>query len=263
MTKYYQSLIYIVLSLLLLLGSPEARYQKAKFISKYIYLPFTGSVNFIDSHLNVRKENWHLHNKIAQQHKEINELYQELDFYRKQNLEFTAPVYQHVTAEVIGYNGNYGQRTFILDKGSLAGIKNDLPVLGTDGVIGKIVETGSNYSILMPFSHVSFKLGVMLKKNFLHGLMESDLEGRIYMNMVQAGSAISLGDTLVTSHFSKTFPPFYPVGTIKRLKIASDKINLNAEIEPFNDLQSMTTVIVLLYENEQEYLKEVNQNDKE
>jgi rod shape-determining protein MreC len=247
----------MLIALFLLLGSKEYRYKKAEFISKYLYFPFMGSVNLIQSHLNLKAENRRLWNQVARHEIALNQLEQELDYYRKQNLEFTAPVYDHITADVIGSSGNFGQKYFILDKGKTSGIKIDMPVLGTDGIIGKIVTAGSNYSLLMPFSHTNFKLGVMLDKNFLHGLLEADLEGRVYMNMLQTGSEVSLGDTLVTSHFSTTFPPFYPVGTIKRMKIAPDKLNLSAEIEPFSDLQSMTTVIVLLYENRYEYNEEL------
>lgn len=263
MTKHYRFLIYLVLSLFLIFGSREVRYRKAEFIGKYLYFPFVSSVNWIESQLQLKSENWKLHNQIARYQQELNRIDLELDFYRKQNLEFQAPVYEHLTADVIGATGNYGQRYFILDKGSSSGIETNMPVLGKDGIIGKIVRNSLNYSLLMPFSHSDFKLGVMLKKNYLHGLLEADLEGNISMNMVTAGSEISLGDTLVTSHFSTTFPAFYPVGTISRLRMAQDKLNLSAEVKPFSDLQSMTTVIILKYKNEFEYQKELGIGEKD
>ena len=262
MIKAYRFLIFLFLSLFLLLGSKEFRYQKANFLSSTIYMPFISSVNWISSYLALQDENWRLHNQLSNQQIEFNRINQELDFYRKQNIDFTAPRYDFVTADVIGSNGIYGQQYYILDQGKKSGIKPNMPVLGTEGIIGKIVTAGQNYSLLMPFDHTNFKLGVMLQKNFLHGLLEADLEGRIYMNMMRIGSEISLGDTLVTSHFSKTFPAFYPIGKVSRIKIAADRLNISAEIEPFSELQSMTTVIVLLYENKNEYGKELEIEDE-
>jgi rod shape-determining protein MreC len=260
--KAYRFLIFLVLSLVLLLGSKEFRYQKASFLSSTIYLPFISSVNWISSYIAIQEENLLLHNQLSTQQIEFNRINLELDFYRKQNIDFTAPRYDFVSADVIGSNGVYGQQYYILDQGKNSGIRPNMPVLGTEGIIGKIVTAGRNYSLLMPFNHTDFKLGVMLQKNFLHGLLEADLEGRIYMNMMRIGSEVSLGDTLVTSHFSKTFPAFYPVGTINRIKIAADRLNMTAEIEPFSELQSMTTVIVLLYENKNEYGKELGIEDE-
>jgi len=255
--KLYRFFVYIILALFLLLGSKEFRYKKADFLSDTLYLPFLTSVNYIQAHLDLLGENWRLHNILARQEIKINHLQQELNFYQKQDLEFNAPVYDYLTSEVISSNGIYGQKYFILDKGISDQIKSNMPVLGTEGIIGKIVNTGQNFSLLMPLSHTNFKLGVMLKKNYLHGLLEADLEGRIYMNLLRKGSEVSLGDTVVTSHYSTIFPPFYPVGRIKKIKIAADRLNLNAEIEPFCDLQSLTTVIILKYTNEYEYNKEL------
>ncbi len=257
MIKIYRILIYLILTIFLMLGSKGFRYQKAQFLSRTIYLPFSYSVNWIGNHLDVMGENWRLHGVVARQQIAINILKQELDNYREQNIEFAAPVYDYITADVIGSNGNFGQRYYILDQGSKAGIKPNMPVLGTEGIIGKVVTTGQNYSLLMPFDHINFKLGVMLSRNSLHGLLEADLEGKIYMNMMRVGSEVSLGDTVVTSHFSTTFPAFYPVGTVSKIKIAADRLNLSAEIEPFSDLPSLTTVIVLLYENKNEYHEEL------
>ena len=252
----------MVLSLVLLLGSQESRYKKAQFLSRTIYYPFVSSVNWLNLNYRMGEENLRLYDIISQGQIELNNLKQELDKYHKQNIDFTAPVYDYVSADVIGSNGEYGQRYFIINKGSNSGIKPNMPVLSTEGIIGKVVTTGLNYSLLMPFDHTNFKLGVMLQKNFLHGLMEADLEGRIFMNMMRLGSEVSLGDTIVTSHFSRTFPAFYPVGTVGSIKIASDRLNLNAEIEPFSNLQSMTTVIVLLYESKDDYKKELGIKDE-
>lgn len=262
MTKVYRILILLILSLILILGSKESRYKKAEFLSSTIYYPFISSVNWLSTNYQIREENHKLHNMISVQQIELNNLELELDKYRKQSIDFTAPVYDYVSADVIGSNGEFGQSYYIINKGSHNGIKQNMPVLSTEGIIGKVVTTGINYSLIMPFDHTSFKLGVMLQKNFLHGLLEADLEGRIYMNMMRLGSEVSLGDTIVTSHFSHTFPAFYPVGTVSNIKIAADRLNLSAEIEPFSNLQSMTTVIVLLYESKEEYEKELGIKDE-
>ena len=262
MTKTYHLIIYIILGILLLAGSKEGRYWKADFLSKSLFFPLISSVNWIQAQLDLKGENWELNNELALKSKECNKIRHELEFYRKQDLDYSATEYQHVIADVVGISGVYGQDYFILDKGRLAGIKSNMPVLGTTGIIGKIITTGQNYSLLMPITHSQFKLGVMLDNNHLQGLLESDLSGRVYMNMIRMGSEVSLGDTVVTSNLSQIFPAYYPVGKVSTIRRTTDNVNISAEVEPFSRMNSLTTVIVLLYEHEENFEEELEITDE-
>ncbi|MCF7919084.1 MAG: rod shape-determining protein MreC [Candidatus Cloacimonetes bacterium] len=262
MTKSYHLLIYLILGILLLAGSKEGRYRKADFLSKTIYYPFISSVNWVESQLELKNLNRHLHNELADSIIEQNLLRQELEFFRKQNINYTASGYEHVIADVVGESGVYGQKYFILDKGRMTGIKCNMPVLGTSGIIGKIVTVGQNYSLLLPVTHSQFKLGVMLDKNHLQGLLESDLSGKVYMNMIRLGSEISLGDTVVTSNLSRIFPAYYPVGTISVIRKTNDNVNISAEVKLFSEINALTTLIVLLYENKENFEEDLEIQDE-
>lgn len=261
MTKSYHLIIYIILGLFLLAGSKEDRYRKADFLSKSIYYPFISSINWIESQLKLERTNRELYDRLALRMTEQNKLRRELEYYRQQNVNFTSTEYGYVMADVIGVSGIYGQKYFILDRGSMAGIKKNMPVLDTSGIIGKIVTVGQNYSLLMPISHSQFKLGVMLENNDLQGLLEADISGKIFINLMRVGSEVSLGDTIVTSNLSHIFPSYYPVGTISAIRQNLDSINISAEVAPFSRLDALTSVIVLLYEYKENYEEELEIKD--
>lgn len=264
MTRNYSSIIYIVLFLILLAGKKEGRYLKADILSKTLFYPFINAVNWVESQQDLKRSNWMLTNQIGNYIQKINRLETELEYYENQKLDYYHGEYGFVISKIIGSSGNYGQFQYVLNKGFLDGIRKDMPVLGTSGIVGKIVSTGLNYSLLMPLNNRLFKSGVMLKRNNLQGLLEADLKGDVFMNMVRMGSEISLGDTVVTSNLSQLFPANYPVGTISSLRQNVDKVNISAEINPFNDIRSLTTVIVLLYKNQENYIEELEiENESE
>lgn len=258
MTRNYHLLIYIVICLILLAGKKEDRYIKADFLSKTAFYPFINAVNWVQTQQNLKRDNWKLTYQIGIYQQKINCLEDQLEYYLSQNVDYCHGKYGFVISNIIGSSGNYEQLLYILNKGFLDGIKKDMPVLGTCGVVGKIVSTGLNYSLLMPLNNKLFKSGIMLKHNKLQGLLEADLKGDIFMNMVRMGSEISLGDTVVTSNLSNLFPANYPVGTISGIRQNVDKVNISAQIKPFNDVRSMTSVIVLLYENQENYYEELD-----
>jgi len=79
----------------------------------------------------------------------------------------------------------------------------------------------------------------------VQGVLQSDLFGNVYMNMIKLGSQISIGDTVVTSNLSRLFPKGYPVGKISRIKESQDNLFLSAQIVPFTLVENLEHVFIL------------------
>lgn len=62
----------------------------------------------------------------------------------------------------------------------------------------------------------------MDKDTGVQGILQADLNGKIYMNMIKIGSQISVGDTIVTSNLSDLYPKSYPVGMVSRIHESQD-----------------------------------------
>ena len=143
---------------------------------------------------------------------------------------------------------------------SIKQIKKDYPVISTEGIVGKIITVSQNYAVILPLDHHQFKIGVMLKRNHLQGLLESDILGNTFMTMIPIGSDIELGDTLQTSDISSIFPKGYPVGKVIKLIQSPNKIFMKAEIETFVKPTCLDQVVILHYEKEKNYEREIHRN---
>ncbi len=260
MNKNIPIIILLLLTIILFLGNSEQRLKKADFLSKTIYFPFINSINIIKENIKVKQKNKRLELDLAVQTITINNLENELQKIENININFEIDKTEFVLADVIGLSGNFKERNFVVNKGKKHDIKVDFPVISTDGIIGKIVSVSNNFSVIMPFDHTNFKLGVMTKNTKLQGLLEADIYGNCYMNMVKIGSEINLGDTIVTSNISTIFPKNYPVGVVSQISEAPDKVHINAKISPFTNPASLDQVIILFYEKDKSYETELENN---
>ncbi|MBN1327045.1 MAG: rod shape-determining protein MreC [Candidatus Cloacimonetes bacterium] len=251
-------LFLIILALSLYFGNHEQRTAKAAFLSKTIFYPFISTLHNIETTFNVKKENQQLTSELALQTLRIQALQMKLEDMEIPEVMEINPQYQFLLADIIAFRGNFEERIMVINKGSKNGLKKGYPVISSHGIAGKILTTSLNYAIVLPYNHSTFKLGVMLDKNELQGILESDIYGNTSMSLLPLGSDIQPGDLVVTSNLSLLFPKGFPVGTITRLSEASDKIHMKANIEGFTNPASLDKVIVLLYEKDLSYEKELD-----
>lgn len=249
---------FFILALILLVGTSEQRISKAQFLSSSLFSPFSSSVRIIEDLFATKAENQHLREELAEEMIRNNSIQNELEKIKDAQIDYSVADYDHVLAGIVGYHGMFEERTLVIDKGSLDGIKPGYPVITTSGVIGKIVTVSLNFSIVLPYTNSSFQLGVMSARNHLQGLLISDIHGNSFMTHIKLGSDVAIGDTIVTSNISSIFPANFPVGKVSLIREHSNQINMLAQIEGFTDPASLNHVIVIRYEREKEYETELN-----
>lgn len=123
------------------------------------------------------------------------------------------------------YNSTNSEKNYIqLDRGSLAGVTENMSVLSSDGsAVGVVVSVSPKFSQVMSLLHVQQKVNVALKKSGDFGTLEWDGEdpGLLLLKGFPKSVPVRVGDSVVTSRYSFNFPPGYPVGTVAQ--IISDK----------------------------------------
>lgn len=157
------------------------------------------------------------------------------------------------------YNSTNSEKNYIqLDRGSLAGITENMSVLNSDGsAVGIVVNVSPKFSQVMSLLHVRQKVNVSLKKSGDFGTMEWDGEdpGLLLLKGLPKSVNVRVGDSVVTSRYSFNFPPGYPVGTVAQ--IVTDKASnfLLLKVKPaarFYNLQHVFVVENLQYKEQAE-----------
>jgi len=251
---------YLILSFILIAGGNEARYKKAVFLSKFVFYPFINSIEKINSLFDIREKNKILAEQLALQIQKSVALENRLDRLQSTSLQFETEYHDFIMADIIGYTGVFQERNLIIDKGTINNVKLNSPVISSVGIVGRIILTTLNYSVILPLNHTDFKLGVMGKRSHLQGILESDAYGNSYMNLLKLGSDIAVGDTIITSNISTIFPKGFPVGVITRLRETPDQVYMYAHLQTFIDPTGLDQVIVLNYQKEMNYESEIRSN---
>ncbi|HCC71479.1 MAG TPA: rod shape-determining protein MreC [Bacteroidales bacterium] len=151
--------------------------------------------------------------------------------------------YLYIQASTVNNSVNKQKNYITLNKGTLNGVREDMAVIGTDGIVGIIVEAGKSYSIAMSALNLDFRLSSRLSKNGYFGSLTwdgSDIH-TITLNEIPHHVDISIGDTVETAGYSAIFPEGIMVGTIDEYDSSTGdfydiKVKLSTEFRKLNNV---------------------------
>ena len=128
--------------------------------------------------------------------------------------------YRWRDAQVV-YNTVNSEKNYLqINKGSKDGIRDNMGVFNSDGsLVGKVINSSSNYSVAMSLLHVENSVNVLVKKTRSSGTIKWDAKNPRFLTLTGIPKSDSLvkGDTIVTGHFSLSYPPGYIVGTVEQI----------------------------------------------
>jgi rod shape-determining protein MreC len=237
--------IYLLIGLILFMGSVDSRLKKASILSKTVFYPFFLSVNNFISFHKIKKFNEELQIQLANQLIENTHLKTQLKKTELNQFEYVIKDTAFVLADVVGISGNLTSNNIIVNKGKDVGIDDNYPVLSSKGIVGKVIKSYSDFSIILPMNNPGFKLAVFDQSSNIQGLLETNITGKTYISFVRLGSVISIGDTIVTSNLSQLFPPGYPVGTITAIEESQDAMYIKGLISPKTNFNNLENVFIL------------------
>ncbi len=160
--------------------------------------------------------------------------------------ENVTPNYNYVTADVVAMDGSNWFNLFTINAGSDDGISKDSVVINGDGLIGRVLETGTDWakviSVIDESNSVSFKV---FRDMQLLGILSGDGKGGLEGYMIDPDAAIIEGDILITSGIGM-YPEGIPIGKVKKVEWNNDTLLKTVTIDPsayFKNLQKVTVLV--------------------
>lgn len=166
------------------------------------------------------------------------------------------PDYPKVGARIIAKDTSNWYDVFLVDKGSNDGIEKNMVVIATGGLVGKVVETGYNYSKVVSIIDDTDSVGGKSIRTDDLGFVRGDFEnqGMCKMEYVDSDAEIMEGDEIVTSHLSEIYPPGITIGYVKDIKNDENALTKCAIISPTVDFKHLETVLIIT----QSFKKDLN-----
>ena len=95
-----------------------------------------------------------------------------------------------------------------------------MAVISDNGIVGIVLATSPNYSIVMSLLNIDMRISAKIKSNGYFGSLTWGGEGYEYASLSEIPQHVQLhvGDTIVTSGYSSIFPEDVLVGVISNFE---------------------------------------------
>jgi rod shape-determining protein MreC len=174
--------------------------------------------------------------------------------------------YMWRSAKVVNNIVSLQNNTLTIERGENQGVHKDMGVISSGGVVGTVISTSSNYSIVMSMLHRQSHFSAALKKTGETGTVQWNGETTEYVTMtnIPKNVIVAKGDTIVTSQYSSFFPPGIMIGTVS--EVVDDKSSnfYSLKIKPGTNFYNVeyVTVVENLQREEQKKLEEATKNSQ-
>ena len=174
----------------------------------------------------------------ADENEKLREL---LNFKRTTNLNI-------IPARIINKGIQTNVKSLTIDVGSFDNVFENLAVLTPNGVIGKTIQTGKSSAIVQSISDNNFRLSVRIMPSGAVGILRWHGSNVCKVYEVQKNVEINIGDRVITSGFSKIYPPKLPVGTVSGVYDERGSYQKVVNVNIQHDFESIQNVFVIVNE---------------
>jgi rod shape-determining protein MreC len=150
-----------------------------------------------------------------------------------------------IVADVIGSDATGLSRTLVLSDGDRDGLRRDMAVISTDGVVGRLIAVSHDAARVLLISDHNSALDAFDQRSRERGIVAGIVEDGLAMKYVDRSEDVKAGDTIVTSGLDGIFPRGLLVGTVVRVSQEGPGLFLNVEVKAAVDFRKLEQVMVL------------------
>lgn len=206
-------------------------------------------ISSVTSYLHLQTENADLEAKNEVLRRRVLYLEEKLAKVTKDSVRISglAPKYDIVNAQVAGATTHKSTNLITINKGESDGIKPEMGVVCSNGVVGIVYLTSAHYSIVIPLINRNSRVSCKLRGTQHFGTLTWS-RGRpdvAYLIGIPRHAQAKKGDVVLTNGFSDIFPPGIPVGYVIGVSDSPDGMASNLKVALFTKFESIREVSVI------------------
>lgn len=172
--------------------------------------------------------------------------------------------FKFIPARVVNNSVNKQYNFITLNKGREHGIKEDMGVIGPDGLVGIVTTVTPHFSSVIPVINRKAAPNARIKNSnyFGHISWPGVDPGEVVLKDIPLHAAINIGDTVETSGNSAIYPAGIKIGVITEYDIVKG-VNYDILVDLSTNFHNLTQVMVIenLLKEEQYALEDSVRND--
>lgn len=161
-----------------------------------------------------------------------------------------------IVSKVIHNSYNVYENYITINSGEKAGIKADMGVINSLGIVGIVDKTSQNYATIVSILNRKSQINAKIKKTNHFGSLIWDGKSTGFVQLIDVPrlAAIRKGDTIVTGGQSVIFPENINIGTIDKIFIDNQTNYYTLNVKLFNDMTNLGHVYIIKSKNREEII---------
>lgn len=170
-----------------------------------------------------------------------------------------------IVSKVIHNSYNSYENYLTLNTGSLKGVKADMGVINSLGIVGIIDDTSPSYATVISILNTKSQINAKIKKSNHFGSLVWNGKSTGFVQLIDIPrlAAIRKGDTIVTGGQSVIFPENINIGTIDKIYIDNETNYYTLNIKLFNDMTNLGHVYIIKSKDREEIINLENKEKDE
>ena len=256
-------LLLLVVSLVFTVQSHS--YHRSKVISSANFLSggVYEKVNSVSEYLNLKKQN----DELALENARLKSIiFQTKDSIPKVRLDSLKGVRSSdiIVSKVIHNSYNVYENYLTINSGSAAGIKSDMGVINSSGIVGIVDKTSKNYATVISILNIKSQINAKIKKSNHFGSLVWNGKSTGFVQLIDVPRLASVrkGDTIVTGGQSVIFPENVGIGTINNIYVDNKTNYYTLNVKLFNDMTNLGHVYIIKSKDREEIQKLEKKEDE-
>ncbi len=255
----------VCLSLIILSSVFEQVARPFKAAASFVVFPAQDGINTIGNWLAEKVDDLKTIEELTEENKQLKQEIEELtdtnNILRLQNSEIDKlneildlksqyQDYETIAVKIVSKDASNRFSTFIVNKGSADGIKKNMNVVSSGGLVGAVTDVSLNYSTVMTIINDESNISAMFENGsdlciVEGGLSEIDNENLMEFSSAGANVKINEGDALVTSYVSSLYLPGLLIGYVSDYETDGNELTQSGHIVPSADFDKLSEVLII------------------
>ncbi|MCU0452687.1 MAG: rod shape-determining protein MreC [Bacteroidetes bacterium] len=152
--------------------------------------------------------------------------------------------YRLIAAEVVGKSVNLQRNTLVLNIGRLDGVEPLMPVINDQGLVGVVTDVSDRYAVVNILLNTEFRATGKVQRTRVDGIVGWDGNVVTFRNVARTMD-VQVGDVVLTSEYSNTFPPDIRIGVVSLVEERPGSLFKSVTLTPGVDFVRLEEVFVV------------------
>jgi rod shape-determining protein MreC len=246
--EYVLLTLFLVISIILLAGNDNRQLKAVRAYTVGFLGYMQDAVSVIPNVFTLQHENEILRELNVNLSDEVSRLREA----RIENARLRAMVglrdeapFNLVAADVVGKSLLLMRNTLTLNVGTKDGVAADMPIISEQGLVGKVIAVGEDYSLGQILLNKDFRASAKVQRSRVDGILAWDGGSELRLTNVPKTQDVRTGDIVITSGYSNVFPKDITIGIISSIRQKSGSLFHEITVFPAVDFPALEQVFVI------------------